>query len=916
MRRMQYRLPAIVALMVLSITYTSLGAAVLPLGPENSFNGNGKISYSYDVQPDDVYNLAGDVSISNVDNSSVNKACFDVTSGSMTFLGNEHRLYCRNIKSGTTLEGVVLSSKGTQATVRFSGFSLLSFIESPSDIGEQGCFYVKNALMLLNNNLIRFEKNRSKTKGGAINAGNVTLAGNYNSVMFYDNEAVSSGGAIHASGSIQIMVNQGAVSFLQNNAKNGLGGALYSNGDIDISQNTHVIFRDNQALTTDIGQGGAICCLPQSGSSAPVPVLTLSGNKGVIFERNRSIIGGGAIYARRLTISSGGPTLFINNIVDMNSTNLGGAITIDSGGELILTAEQGNITFQGNHTSNNTLNALHLRSNAKFLKLQARDGFSVEFYDPITSEADGSTNLNINGDPKNKVYTGSILFSGAKSISKDIKNFQSVIPQNVNLSAGSLVLKGGADLTVSKFTQSPESRLIMDLGTRLQASKEDITITKLAINIDTLTSSSIPAVIKANKQISITSPIELITAGIVYDNVGMRNDQNFSLLVLEPGTGAAVTVLNSISENPHFGFQGSWKLAWSGTGRQVGELAWHKTGYRPSPEKEGNLVSNILWGNFIDIKSLMHIQESYGWSLQTDRSICIDGIGNFFHLSASEKNKRYRHNSAGYVLSINNELTPTHYTSLAFSQIFSRDKDYAVSKNEYRMYLGSYLCQYTTSLNTIFHYVARSHNLKVGIPIRRVPQNPPLIFQFLCTYGHVCNHMKTDYTDIPMVRNSWRNNCCAMNCGASMPLLLFENGRVFQAAIPFMKLQLVYAYQRSFKETITNGRRFSRGSLTCISLPLGVRFEKLAPSENLLYDFSFSYVPDLFRNNPSCEGGLVISRDSWLTSATNLSKHAFVGRGMSRYNFNDYTEFFCEGGVEWRPHSRNYNINCGSKFRF
>nr|CRI42134.1 Probable outer membrane protein pmp1 [Chlamydia pneumoniae] len=914
--------PLVFSFTLLSVFDTSLSATTISLTPEDSFHGDSQnAERSYNVQAGDVYSLTGDVSISNVDNSALNKACFNVTSGSVTFAGNHHGLYFNNISSGTTKEGAVLCCQDPQATARFSGFSTLSFIQSPGDIKEQGCLYSKNALMLLNNYVVRFEQNQSKTKGGAISGANVTIVGNYDSVSFYQN-AATFGGAIHSSGPLQIAVNQAEIRFAQNTAKNGSGGALYSDGDIDIDQNAYVLFRENEALTTAIGKGGAVCCLPTSGSSTPVPIVTFSDNKQLVFERNHSIMGGGAIYARKLSISSGGPTLFINNISYANSQNLGGAIAIDTGGEISLSAEKGTITFQGNRTSLPFLNGIHLLQNAKFLKLQARNGYSIEFYDPITSEADGSTQLNINGDPKNKEYTGTILFSGEKSLANDPRDFKSTIPQNVNLSAGYLVIKEGAEVTVSKFTQSPGSHLVLDLGTKLIASKEDIAITGLAIDIDSLSSSSTAAVIKANtanKQISVTDSIELISpTGNAYEDLRMRNSQTFPLLSLEPGAGGSVTVTSGdfLPVSPHYGFQGNWKLAWTGTGNKVGEFFWDKINYKPRPEKEGNLVPNILWGNAVDVRSLMQVQETHASSLQTDRGLWIDGIGNFFHVSASEDNISYRHNSGGYVLSVNNEITPKHYTSMAFSQLFSRDKDYAVSKNEYRMYLGSYLYQYTTSLGNIFRYASRNPNVNVGILSRRFLQNPLMIFHFLCAYGHATNDMKTDYANFPMVKNSWRNNCWAIECGGSMPLLVFENGRLFQGAIPFMKLQLVYAYQGDFKETTADGRRFSNGSLTSISVPLGIRFEKLALSQDVLYDFSFSYIPDIFRKDPSCEAALVISGDSWLVPAAHVSRHAFVGSGTGRYHFNDYTELLCRGSIECRPHARNYNINCGSKFRF
>ncbi|EPP30627.1 polymorphic outer membrane protein, partial [Chlamydia psittaci 84-8471/1] len=67
----------------------------------------------------------------------------------------------------------------------------------------------------------------------------------------------------------------------------------------------------------------------------------------MIFEENTSSSKGGAIYTDKLILTSGGPTLFINNKVT-HAAPKGGAIGIGSNGECSLTAEHGDITFENN----------------------------------------------------------------------------------------------------------------------------------------------------------------------------------------------------------------------------------------------------------------------------------------------------------------------------------------------------------------------------------------------------------------------------------------------------------------------------------------------------------------------------------------------------------------------------------------
>ncbi|WP_254303765.1 chemotaxis protein [Chlamydia buteonis] len=263
-------------------------------------------------------------------------------------------------------------------------------------------------------------------------------------------------------------------------------GAIQTKGNTTLKDNSSLIFHKNCSTA----EGGAVQCKSTSSTAE----LKIENNKNLVFSENSSSTSGGAIYADKLTIISGGPTLFSNNSVSHASAPKGGAICIkDSGGECSLTADLGDITFDGNKViktgdSSVKRNSIDLGSGGKFTKLNAKEGFGIFFYDPITGG--GSDALNIN--KKDSVdYTGKIVFSGERLSDEEkaqADNLASTFNQSITLSAGSLVLKDGVSVTAKQVTQTAGS-VVMDLGTTLQTPASDgegITLTNLDINVASL----------------------------------------------------------------------------------------------------------------------------------------------------------------------------------------------------------------------------------------------------------------------------------------------------------------------------------------------------------------------------------------------------------------------------------------------
>nr|WP_275667692.1 polymorphic outer membrane protein middle domain-containing protein [Chlamydia poikilotherma] len=432
------------------------------------------------------YTCEGDVCIANAGTpTALTNSCFSQTAGDLAFIGKGFSLCFENINN-TTKPGAINVSTNDK-TLSISGFSLFSCSSCPPETTGKGAITSSGTTTFDNDFNILFKKNCSSAAGGAISCKGLTLKGTSGTANFIENKSTDNGGAVEASGASSIEGNSGIVSFSGNtSAKHG--GAIHSNSTTTISNNNRVVFSKNTTTGTADSSGGAIYCR----NGGTTPELKLEGNQQLVFSENSSTTSGGAICADKLTISSGGTTIFTNNSVSAADPK-GGAIYLDTSGECSLTANLGDIIFDGNTAvttgSSTKRNAIDLGTNGKFTKLSAKDGFGIFFYDPIANNGETTTRLEINKTENLTNYNGKIVFSG-ETLSPTEKaiadNLKSSFKQPVTLSSGSLILKDGVTLEAKSFTQTAGSVVIMDVGTTLQtpnADGETITLPNLSINV-------------------------------------------------------------------------------------------------------------------------------------------------------------------------------------------------------------------------------------------------------------------------------------------------------------------------------------------------------------------------------------------------------------------------------------------------
>lgn len=304
-----------------------------------------------------------DISFTNLDANGGNGGAFDLAGGKLiSFQGNRNITFDGNKASYAGSYGGAIYASGASfvmrdntGTIRFAnnfavkgGGAIESLggndfeITNNGDVvfennkatdatGIGGAIYNAGTMNISGNGNVSFIGNSAGRAGGAIYAASDSVTINNNqSVSFVGNSSASDGGAIYvASGNFKMQGN-GDILFDGNSSVTG-GSALYiggSTGAIDFISNGNITFSNNTGATSkgsvityqnfmggwgptlSFNNNGVISFLENRNSSAPDKysdiirlggVLTMDGNKGIIFRDNDGGITGMTINMRKNT---------------------------------------------------------------------------------------------------------------------------------------------------------------------------------------------------------------------------------------------------------------------------------------------------------------------------------------------------------------------------------------------------------------------------------------------------------------------------------------------------------------------------------------------------------------------------------------------------------------------------------------
>ncbi|KTF28518.1 autotransporter beta-domain protein [Chlamydia pecorum] len=861
-----------------------------------------------------------------------------------------------------------------------SGKSLTVFSNNDSVLFRGNCFKTGSGGAISTDQLrientktkLTFENNIAKTGGAIFLSGGEGSINKNASILFSGNKAEVSSEAKA----------KNAEQSSETPNRDGCGGALFSyintsNGasqtGVHLSNNQDVTFSGNTASE----KGGAIYATK----------FTCDNNKELIFSNNTAGSEGGAIYAKTLIITAGGTTTFSNNSAGSSVTSpkapekpdakkpeeaveqaegeseadqkvfgKGGAIAIEAGGSLTLFAKDGDIIFKGNTITNSNgeavPNAIHIGSGADIF-LQASSGHTIYFYDPITIEDPKTSDTSkfvINpptvtpakvSSPESSYLrmaattaqgagavanTGAVVFSGEQLSAGLAGGATSTINQAIDLQNGTLVLKDGATLAVQSLTQNPNSMILMDAGTTLEAiapaakagggaaTGGNLTITNLAVNLDSVTPTSKPIKINANGgTLTLSGDLQYRSSDGMYQNPLLASNMNVQLFDLPENANISNFRMVPSGAGVDSGYQGTWALQPTKTpdGKTVLTAVWKAAGYRPNTTQSAFLVPNSLWGLSRDA---LAIQEAISTSINAkiSRSLWSSSVSNFFHRDRQQDlGSGFRHINAGYLVGGNIE-TPSHNVfAFAVAQLFGKSKDYNLSDIKSRTYAGALYAQHIHPL--VLPEFLRNHLFSRVLP--KFPKDVDSIMKAQVVYARTYNDMKTKYTTTPG-KSSWTNHCVAVEAANFVPMQTRHH--FVNTVSPFVKLQVVYANQDSFAEVAApdNARTFSNSHLVNVSIPFGLCMEKGSPSSPHTLSLKLTYNIDIYRNEPKCLVSMPTSGISWTTFATDLARQGVSAQASSRHRVSKNVELFSHGGCDLRSSSRGYNADCGAKYYF
>lgn len=808
-----------------------------------------------------------------------------------------------------------------------------------------------------------FQENTAQSDGGACQVTKNFLAtDNPAPVAFVGNVAGIKGGGLAAVTNGQTPAQGTAtelsVSFSKNTAVEfdgnvaRIGGGIYSDGPISFLENAKTVFLNNvsapvyinpsqpqgggQQATGDqanYGDGGAIFCKngnqqpqpPQQGAAASGEV-SFQGEGMVFFSKNIAAGKGGAIYAKKLSISDCGPVQFIGNIA-----NDGGAIYLADSGELSLSADHGDIIFdanlkrtaqQGAATVNDVQvasNAISMATGGQVTILRASEGHQILFNDPIVM-ANGQNPTQTLKVNDGEGYSGDIVFAKGES----------VLYSDIELVQGKILLREKAKLSVNSLNQTG-GIMYMEAGTTLdfvngaqqQQPAKPISLTNLHLSLASLLESngvtnppanppaqpSTPAVIGTANNGSVTISGQIFfedldnTSYDKYEWLGAN--QTLDVLKLQMGAqppAQAPADLTLGSENPQYGYQGNWKLRWEpdpAAQPQQNNIytlkaTWTKTGYNPGPERVASLVPNSLWGSIFDVRSAHSAIQASIDGRAYCRGLWISGISNFFYHDRDALGQGYRHISGGYAIGANSYFGSSMF-GVAFTEMFGRSKDYVVCRS------NDHACIGTVYLST---KKALCGSCVFGETFIRA------------SYGFGNQHMKTSYTFAEENDVRWDNNCLVGEIGAGLPIVIAPSKLYLNELHPFVRAEFAYADHESFTEEGDQAREFKSGHLMNLTIPVGVKFDRCSSKHPNKYSFMGAYICDAYRSISGTKTTLLSHQESWTTDAFHLGRHGAMVRGSMYASLTNNIEVYGHGRYEYRNASRGYGLSVGSKVRF
>lgn len=768
-------------------------------------------------------------------------------------------------------------------------------------------------------------------------------------VQFLNNSVLSgtglnAGGAIYMSGVHSIMALGDHAIFHGNHAYSygfnydtSYGGAIYMSGNNStiMTFGDHASFSDNYAYGSSDGAGGAIY---MKGNN-----ISLTIRNGASFTNNYAFVNGGAIFLDGNNTDKFSRFLAFTHDVLFSGNMTGGTFTQHDDGSFSV--------------ENGIANSIHV-SGTNHLQLAAAQGREVRFNDPITSSAYSTIKENVTlslnqytDDEGNSHATdGSVIFSGelyqgddAHLVASRYSNFKGqttlyggslILEHNVvfgnaglrndtsmTLEHGTLEITGGSVINAASFSIT-NSDVVLRPGTSAFINAKDVDLShgfvfdmqKQAQETATRANAGHGLSISASGSFLLGGSIGVMDTGTTADYFYADNSwaQQRTFIVLTDSeqthtddfSGAHSLATGSGQVDSPYAYTGSWSHQWvdadgDGFPEQL-QLVWSPdegAAIRDIlPELAGALAMNSLWSSASNAQGMSTAAlgnlDAPRFITGPENNYWVKGMGDFLNHASEGARDGFDYHGGGYSVGADRRITSHAILGLGFGDLYGRMRG--------RSFAGDIDQQ--TRIGMLY-----------GGWYKNLDKNNALLVTGTAGYGWTDNKMNSSHTG-NWSHGKWTNEVLFGTFNGKWSRRV--NGTL---AVDFMLgLEYTDVTQEAFTETGWDARRFEKGHLKNLSVPVGVGFTHRSElkGREWIAGVSVSYVPDVYRENPAAQAERLLNGYRWEAKGTAPDRNAVRVNVNSSLQLNARWRTYAGYEFEGRSKATAHRFNAGVSYAY
>ena len=890
--------------------------------------------------------------VDNSNNSAYGGAIYMEGENATLTLG-DNATYSRNYAfsssnySSSTSSGGAIAMSGDYTTVTLEDNATFSgnytFSDSTSHSSNYsstsfgGAIYMEgeNATLTLGSNAT-FSGNYTFSKSGTYSAASTSTSSGGAIYMRGDNVALTLGDNATFSGNYAF---SDSSSNYSSNYSNSSGGAIYMEGEnATLTLGNNVTFSENYAYSDSYSistsSGGAIY---MQGVDS---FLTI--RNGAIFTNNYSSTYGGAIYLQGITTDNSSRFLAFTHDVLFSGNMTRGSFTQNSDGSFSVV--------------NGVANAIHV-DGTSHLQLAAAQGREVRFNDPITSAAYFSSMENVtlslnqytDDDGISHATDGTVIFSGelyqgddAHLVASRYNDFKGqttlyggtlILEHNVvfgnaglrddtsmTLEHGTLEITGGSVINAASFSVA-NGDVVLRPGTSASINAKDVDLShgfvfdmqKQAQEAATLANTT-GLSISASGSFTLGGSIGIMDTGISADYFYADNswEQQRTFIILTDSeqthtddfSGAHSLATGSGRVDSPYAYTGSWSHQWvdadgDGFPEQL-QLVWtpgEEGGIRDIlPELAGTLAMNSIWSSAANAlgmsrAALGHL-DAMRFIAGPENNYWVKGMGDFLNHASEGTRDGFDYHGGGYSVGADRKITSHTVLGLGFGDLYG--------KMNGRSFAGDIDQQTRTGM-------------LYGGWHKTLNRKNTLLMTGTAGYGWTDNKMNSFHTG-GRSHGKWTNETLFGTLTGKWSRRVNET-----VAIDVMLgLEYTDVTQEAFTETGWDARRFEKGHMKNLSVPVGVGLTHRSElkGREWINSAMVSYVPDVYRENPGAQAERLLNGYRWEAQGTSPDRNAVRVSVNSALQLNARWRTYAGYEFEGRSKATAHRFNAGVSYAY